>query len=60
MIKYAIQVKALSEWDRFTVIVNNRITKQREYHLLNKLQYDQKTIWLPIQDGGHFNMADIP
>ena len=26
----------------------------------NKLQYDQKTIWLPIQDGGHFNMADIP
>ena len=30
-IKYAIQVKSLSERDRFTVIVNNRITKQNKY-----------------------------
>ena len=59
IIKYAIQVKALSERDRFTVIVDNSFTKQHKYHLLNKLQYDQKTIWPPIQDGGHFNMADI-
>ena len=59
IIKYVIQVKALSERDKFTVIVNNRITEQHKYRLLNKLQYDQKTIWPPIQDGGHFNMADI-
>ena len=35
------------------------MTKQPKYHLLNKLQYDQKKIWPSIQDGGHFNMADI-
>ena len=57
--KYAIQVKALSERHRFTVIVNNMITKQNKYCLLNKLQYDQKTIWPAIEDGRHCNMADI-
>ena len=59
IIKYAIQVKALSELHRFTVIVNNGITKQNKYCLLNKLQYDRKTIWPSIQDGGHFNMSDL-
>ena len=53
MIKYAIQVKVLSERDRFTVIVNNSFTKQHKYHLLNKLQYDQK------QYGRPSKMADI-
>ena len=53
MMKYAIQVKSLSERDKFTVIVNNRITKQHKYHLLNKLQYDQK------QYGRPSKMADI-
>ena len=63
MIKYAIQVKSLSERDRFTVMVNNRITKQHKYHLPNKLQYDQKqygrpskmadiSIWRTFQNGG--------
>ena len=63
IIKYAIQVKSLSERDRFTVNCNNSITKQHEYHLLNKLQYDEKqygrrskmadiSIWRTFQNGG--------
>ena len=59
MIKYAIQVKSLSERDRFTVIVNNRITKQHKYNLLNKLQYDQKQYGRPSKMADNLKMADF-
>ena len=64
IIKCAIQVQSLSERDGFMVIVNNRITKQHKYRLLNQLQYDRNKMtahprWRSFQYGGHFKMADF-
>ena len=63
IIKYAIQVKSLSEQDIFKVIVNNRTTQQNKYRLLIRCnmigkQYGRPSkmvdvsIWRIFQIGG--------